>query len=62
MARGSIVSVSPGTLGGVQWRAFFIIGTQAEGIVLRDELLRGSAPLTEAQGLIISPLELLLVF
>lgn len=56
------MSVSPGTLGGVQWRAFFIIGTQAEGVVLRDELLRGSAPLTEAQGLIISPLELLLVF
>lgn len=62
MARGSVVSISPGTLGGVQWRTFIIIGTQAEGIVLRDELLRGSAPLAEAQGLIISPLELLLVF
>lgn len=56
------MSISPGTLGGFQWRTFFIIGTQAEGDVLKDELLHGSASLAGAQGLIISPLELLLVF
>lgn len=62
VARGSIVSISLVSLGGFQWRIFFIIGTQAEGIVLRNELLHGSTPLVGAQGLIISPLELLLVF